>query len=104
MTEEDFKEYCDTLGARPSVIMANLNHTPLGPVSGPEQVNFLHGAIGLATEAGELLDNAKKFMVYGRKIDRENALEEVGDCLHYLQYICTSLEFSMADAREKWGV
>jgi len=51
---------------------------------GPDTVNLLHGAIGANTEAGELLDAVKRFLFYGKEIDRVNVIEEVGDLCWYM--------------------
>lgn len=47
-------------------------------------VNLLHGAIGMSTEAGELLDATKKALFYGKPLDRTNIIEECGDILWYM--------------------
>lgn len=46
--------------------------------------DLLHGALGVATEAGELLDVLKKNHAYGRGLDHANIREEIGDVLWYL--------------------
>ena len=62
--------------------------------------NFLHGAVGCATEAGELLDVAKKIWIYNQTLDtvnkegkthRENIVEELGDTLFYMQHVLNTL-------------
>jgi len=45
----------------------------------PQTVRLLHAAMGLSTEAAELLDMLKKHIFYGRPLDLVNAAEEVGD-------------------------
>jgi len=44
---------------------------------------LLHSAIGMATEAGEVLDMLKKHIYYGRELDLVNLEEELGDCNWY---------------------
>ena len=56
---------------------------------GPD--GFLHAAVGLAGEAGEVLDHMKKHWVYDRPMDREKVLEEMGDTLHYLIMCCIKM-------------
>jgi len=53
------------------------------------KVKLMHAAIGLSTEAGELLDQIKKHLYYGKDIDEINILEEFGDALWY---ICIGLD------------
>lgn len=48
---------------------------------------ILHGAIGIGTEAGKVLDAVKKSMFYGRALNTENILEELGDLLWYMGLI-----------------
>lgn len=50
--------------------------------------DILHGVIGIATEAGELLDAVKKSAAYGRPLDLVNMDEEIGDLLWYIAIYC----------------
>ncbi len=54
-------------------------------------VRLLHAAIGMATEAGELLDMLKRHIFYGKPIDATNAIEEVGDSTWYERIACDEL-------------
>lgn len=47
--------------------------------------NLAHAAMGIAGEAGELLDAIKKHWAYGKKLDVENVIEELGDLEFYMQ-------------------
>lgn len=69
------------------------------PLSVPFDVTrLLHGAIGIAGESGELLDQIKRHLFYGLPLDRTNVLEECGDLLWYLNLALCSLGFSFEDA------
>lgn len=46
-------------------------------------VRLLHAAMGMATEAGEFLDQMKRHIYYGRPLDLVNVIEEVGDSTWY---------------------
>lgn len=46
---------------------------------------FMHAAIGISGEAGEVLDAVKKTWVYGKTLDIENLIEELGDIEFYMQ-------------------
>jgi len=48
---------------------------------------LVHMTMGVAGEAGELVDEVKKHWIYGKALDVENILEEVGDSLFFLQGI-----------------
>ena len=45
----------------------------------------LHAAVGISGEAGELLDAIKKGWAYGKPLDLENIIEELGDLEFYLE-------------------
>lgn len=51
-----------------------------------------HGLLGLIGELGELADAVKKNEIYGRDLDRENVLEELGDLKFYTQMIINEVE------------
>lgn len=48
---------------------------------------LVHGAMGLATESAELLDQIKRAMFYGTPLDLVNILEELGDQCWYIAQI-----------------
>ena len=49
-----------------------------------DQDRILHGAIGMMTEAGEILDIFKKHIFYGKPVDVVHLKEEIGDFFWYL--------------------
>jgi NTP pyrophosphatase (non-canonical NTP hydrolase) len=53
----------------------------------PRDAHLTHMAMGVAGEAGELLDAVKKSVIYRKPLDRENVLEECGDILFFVQGI-----------------
>jgi NTP pyrophosphatase (non-canonical NTP hydrolase) len=55
--------------------------------------HLIHMVIGIAGEAGELLDAIKKKAIYRKVLDRENVIEELGD-----------LEFYMEGLRQELGI
>ena len=63
-----------------------------------QSIRLLHGAIGLATESGELLDQVKKHVFYGRRLDKANILEECADSIWYLVLILDSTGFTLEQA------
>lgn len=54
-------------------------------------------AMGLAGEAGEVVDLIKKHQHHGVALDREKLIREAGDVLWYLQYLCEVLQVSLDD-------
>lgn len=63
---------------------------------------FLHACVGIAGEAGELLDAIKKHWIYGKLFDAENVVEECGDILFYLSQACRNagVEFDSLDTKQ----
>lgn len=56
-----------------------------------QKLDLLHMAVGVAGEAGELLDAFKKHVFYNKPIDLANVVEELGDIEFYLQGIRATL-------------
>lgn len=54
-------------------------------------------AMGLGGEAGEVVDLVKKHQHFGMELNRPKILEEAGDVLWYLQYLCEVLQISLDD-------
>lgn len=53
----------------------------------PRNDHLNHMVMGVAGEAGELVDCIKKHTIYEKPLDRGNLIEEIGDTLFYLQGI-----------------
>lgn len=59
------------------------------------QDDLLHAALGLTGEAGEFADCIKKHWAYGKQLDGENAIEELGDLLWYVALACHAMGVGM---------
>lgn len=70
-------------------------------LSDKSNIRILHSAMGVSTEAGELLDAVKKHIYYGKDLDKVNLFEEVGDLFWYLAILADELGFSFEDAMKK---
>ena len=57
----------------------------------PMKAHLSHMALGVAGEAGELVDCIKKHTIYNQNLDSENLIEELGDLEFYLSGIRQSL-------------
>ncbi len=55
------------------------------------KTNALHAAVGISGEAGELLDAIKRYFFYGKPLDEENVIEELGDLEFYLELMRKTL-------------
>ena len=60
-----------------------------------------NAALGLAGEAGEFVDMAKKWLYHGHPIDHEAAAKELGDVLWYVAEACTVLGLDLEDVAER---
>jgi len=58
--------------------------------------DIVHSAMGIASEAGEILDNVKGAMFYGKSLDAGNLKEELGD-------ICWFMDMMMRGIGTTWG-
>jgi len=59
----------------------------------PRMLELMHFSMLLSSEAGEFVDAIKKHVIYGKELDLENVLEELGD-----------IEFALAGFRLMLGV
>lgn len=66
----------------------------------PEECDLLHMAVGVAGEAGELLDAVKKHVIYRKPLDMENMKEELGDLEFYMERIRQICNFSREEVLE----
>ena len=57
----------------------------------PEKMHLIHMAVGIAGEAGELLDAVKKHVFYDKPLDVPNVIEELGDIEFYLEGLRAAL-------------
>lgn len=58
------------------------------------QTSLIHGALGLAGEAGELIDLIKKNTMYSKKLDIDEVINELGDVEYFLSVIRQALRIS----------
>ena len=58
------------------------------------KAHLLHMALGVAGESGELVDAIKKHVIYGKDLDIENVIEELGDLEFYIKGIMQTLMIS----------
>lgn len=54
--------------------------------------DVLHAAMGISTEAAEILDIVKKGKFYGKPWNRDQLEDELGDVLFYVQLLSNWLE------------
>lgn len=66
----------------------------------PWQAHMIHMAMGIAGEAGEIIDAVKKNVIYGKILDEKNILEELGDIMFYIQGICQEMDITLEEVLE----
>lgn len=57
-------------------------------------------AMGLAGEAGEVVDYLKKVLGHGHPLDQDKVAKELGDVLWYVAEICSVLQLDMGEVAE----
>jgi NTP pyrophosphatase (non-canonical NTP hydrolase) len=72
-----------------------------GALKNTPDPRLLHGALGICTEAGELQDQIKRHLFYGKELDHTNIMEECGDLLWYVAITLDAAGFTMEDAMER---
>lgn len=85
----NFKEYTDFVQSLSS---------PYFQVSDPEE---LHGIIGIASEAGELLDQYKKSLFYLKPIDKINMKEELGDIWFFMNLVMARNGWTIEEIQDR---
>lgn len=81
----DYAEFCFSLAKPGEEIVSEMT---------PEKAHLMHMAVGIAGEAGELLDAIKKHVMYGKPLDLENVEEELGDIEFYMQNLRDALRLT----------
>lgn len=66
-----------------------------------QKIDAIHAAIGISGEAGELLDAIKKYVIYNKKVDLDNIIEELGDIEFYLQALRQTFCISRRETLKK---
>ena len=61
----------------------------------PLELMLQWNALGLAGEAGEVVDLIKKQVCHKHGIDRDAIAKELGDVLWYVAAICTKLDLNL---------
>lgn len=62
-----------------------------------EDTAKVYTALGLAGEAGEVVDMVKKVLYHGHDLDREKLTEELGDIAWYMAVLCLAWELDPDD-------
>ena len=63
-------------------------------------LRLLHAAMGIAGEAGEIIDPIKKSIFYGKKLDEVNLMEECGDLLYFVAVLLDELGYTFEEVMQ----
>jgi NTP pyrophosphatase (non-canonical NTP hydrolase) len=63
----------------------------------PQKVDAWHMASCIPAEGGELFDAVKRWVIYGKPLDKENVIEELGDLEFYMEGIRQNLGISRGE-------
>lgn len=66
-----------------------------------DTIRLLHASFGISSESGEVADAIKRFVFYGRPIDRINLIEEAGDLLWYINVLLDAANSTFDEAMER---
>lgn len=67
----------------------------------PEEHDVRNYAMGLAGEAGEVVELVKKHAYHGHPLDAERVAEELGDVLFYVAAMATACGLSLEQVADK---
>ena len=68
--------------------------------TGIYELDVAHVGLGVAGEAGELVDALKKHAIYNRRLDKENIVEELGDLFFYAARIMSMYKITLVEVNE----
>lgn len=64
------------------------------------KAHLLHMSLGVAGEAGELVDAIKKHVIYNKPLDVDNARDELGDSMYFVTGLMPQLDMSEAEIKQ----
>ena len=102
---QSHSEMVTQLESPPKVIVDQVSKQSLSPLDAVPQdfqtARLLHAGMGCVTESGELMDQLKRHIVYGKPIDLVNFQEELGDMLWYIQLACLVMGVTLEELLEQ---
>lgn len=69
-------------------------------IAGDSLLRMFHAAIGMCTETGEIQDQLKKHIFYGKPLDMVNVAEELGDLMWYVALMCDATGLDLTNVME----
>lgn len=65
-----------------------------------QEDKLINGVMGLAGEAGEVIDLVKKFKFHKKPMDKDKLLKELGDVRWYLELIAISIDSTVEEIEQ----
>lgn len=97
----NLKERIKWLGSLPASPSTFSEYQRLAMVTAPELESTAQSitirTLGLAGEAGEVVEHVKKHLGHGHKLDVEKVAKELGDVLWYVATLCDALGLDMGN-------
>lgn len=62
---------------------------------------LMHAMLGITSEAGEVADQFKRHLIYGKELDEINLMEEIGDLFWYCAILSKHLDISFETIMER---
>lgn len=59
--------------------------------------NLDHGALGIASESGEYVSIIKAYLIYGKPMERDRAIRELGDLMWYIALSAEALGTNLSE-------
>lgn len=97
-SNEKLAERLSLAGTTMGDVMNTLSDKGIGITN--EEFDFIHGALGMVSEVGEMLEEFLKAKAEGRKMDLPNIKEENGDVMWYLAMWMRYFNLSFEDCAE----
>jgi NTP pyrophosphatase (non-canonical NTP hydrolase) len=66
-----------------------------------EEVMLVWSAVGLAGEAGEIVEMIKKVVFHRHHYDKESLVKELGDLMWYVAAVCSTSGISLDEVMER---
>lgn len=66
-----------------------------------DKMPALHAALGMAGESGEVADIIKKVTFYGKPLDRDHLIEELGDVCWYMNLMMHTIGTTWEEVMDK---
>lgn len=62
---------------------------------------LMHAMLGITSEAGEVADQFKRHLIYGKELDEINLMEEIGDLFWYCAILSHHIDISFVTIMER---